>query len=51
MSWEATAVPEDMWDSNVGVQLGFYVTEQGYSSRASSLKEEALELNFREFPV
>lgn len=37
--------------ANVGVQLGFYVAEQGYSSRAPSLKEEVLALNFREFLV
>lgn len=37
--------------ANVGVQLGFYVAKQGYSSRGPSLKEEAPTFNFREFPV
>lgn len=50
-SWEAKAVPEDCGIANVGVQLSFYVAEQGYSSRAPSLKEEAPAFNFREFPV
>lgn len=37
--------------ANIGVQLCFYVAEQGYNSRAPSLKKEAPAFNFREFPV
>lgn len=37
--------------ANGGAQVGLYGGEQGYSSRAPSLKEEAFTLNLREFPV